>query len=142
MVLYWYLARQGKLDQAKAYLDERWRDIDPASWPARLARGDPQVWREQLIGYYLGQVSRDDIFAPLRSRAAFDSSALSHIGVYGLTFDGMRCEAAFYDALLQNVTGDPASRSARFAQALGQVLEVGRGNMYEYLMARYLHSVE
>jgi hypothetical protein len=142
LMLYWYLARNKQINQAKAYLEERWRGINPASWPARLAQGDPQVWRERLIGYYMGQVRRDDIFAPLRSQEAFKSSGLSQIDMLGLTYDAMRCEAFFYDALLQEVTGDPATRSTRYAQALTRVLEVGHGDQYEYLMARYLRSRE
>jgi hypothetical protein len=137
LMLYWYLARNGRVDRAKAYLDERWRDINPASWPARLAHGDQQVWRERLIGYYIGKVRPDDIFAPLRSEEAFKSSGLSHID---MSYDEIRCEAHFYDALLQAVTGDPATRSARFAQAIQRVLEVGHGDIYEYLMALYLRS--
>jgi hypothetical protein len=134
-MLYWYLARRGKLDQAKAYLEERWRGINPASWPARLGQGDTQVWRERLIGYYLGSVPRDEIFTPLRSPEAFEASGLSRIG---LEYEDMYCEAYFYHALLQAVTGDPATRSARFAQAIQDVLEKGRGNYFEYLMALYL----
>ena len=135
LMLYWYLARRGKLDQAKAYLEERWRGINPASWPARLGQGDTQVWRERLIGYYLGSVPRDEIFTPLRSPEAFEASGLSRIG---LEYEDMYCEAYFYHALLQAVTGDPATRSARFAQAIQDVLEKGRGNYFEYLMALYL----
>jgi hypothetical protein len=135
LMLYWYLARQGKLDQAKAYLDERWRGINPASWPARLAQGDTQVWRERLIGYYRGSVTRDEIFAPLRSREAFEASGLNRIGI---EYEDMYCEAYFYHALLQAVTGEPATRSARFAQAIQDVLEKGRGNYFEYLIALYL----
>jgi hypothetical protein len=138
LMFYWYLARNGKIDQAKGYLDERWRGIDPASWPARLADGDRQVWSERLIGYFLGNVKPNEIFAPLRSREAFESSGLSRIGSY----DDIRCEAYFYDALLQEVTGESATRSTRYAQALGRVLEVGHGDQYEYLMARYLRSRE
>jgi hypothetical protein len=137
LMLYWYLVRKGKLDQAKAYLDDRWRGINPASWPERLAEGDTQVWRERLIGYYRGNVTRDEIFAPLRNRAAFESSELNRIG---MEYDDIYCEAYFYDALLQKVTGDPATRSARFAQSIQRVLETGRGDIYEYLMALYLRS--
>jgi tetratricopeptide (TPR) repeat protein len=137
LMLYWHLARNGKIDQAKTYLDERWRGINPASWPARLAQGNVQVWRERLIGYYLGSVKRDEIFAPLRSREAFQSSELSRIG---MSYEDIYCEAHFYDALLQAVTDDPATRSARFTQAIQRVLEVGHGAIYEYLMARYLRS--
>jgi hypothetical protein len=137
LMLYWHLARNGKIEQAKAYLDERWRGIDKDSWRMRLAQGNVQVWRERLIGYYLGNVKRDDILAPLRSREAFQSSELSRIG---MSYEDIYCEAHFYDALLQAVTGDPATRSARFTQAIQRVLEVGHGAIYEYLMARYLRS--
>ncbi|HVI65000.1 MAG TPA: hypothetical protein VM910_20805 [Bradyrhizobium sp.] len=138
LMLYWYLARQGKPDQAKAYLDERWRGVNPASWPARLAQGDTQVWRERLIGYYRGSVPRDEFFAPLRSREAFEASGLNRIG---MEYDDIYCEAYFYDALLQAVTGDPATRSARFAKSIQDVLEKGRGDYFEYTMALYLRSL-
>jgi hypothetical protein len=135
LMLYWYLARRGKLEQAKVYLDERWRGINPASWQTRLAQGDTQVWREQLIGYYLGNVKPDEFFASLRSREAFEASGLNRIG---MEYEDIYCEAYFYHALLQAVTGDPTTRSARFAQAIEDVLEKGRGNYFEYLMALYL----
>jgi lipoprotein NlpI len=137
LMLYWHLSRRGEVDVAKAYLDERWRGIDKYSWPARLAQGDTPVWRERLIGYYLGNITRDEIFAPLRTREAFEASGLNRIG---RSYDEMLSEAYFYDALLQAVTGDPATRSARFMQAIQRVLEVGHGDIYEYLMARYLRS--
>jgi thioredoxin-like negative regulator of GroEL len=137
LMLYWHLARRGKVDLAKGYLEARWRDIDKDSWPARLAQGNAKVWRERLVGYFLGNVKPNEIFAPLRSREAFESSELSRTG---MSYDDIRCEAYFYDGLLQSVTGDPATRSARFAQAMQRVLEVGHGDIFEYLMARYLRS--
>jgi hypothetical protein len=137
LMLYWHLGRRGKVDVAKAYLDERWRGIDKYSWPARLAQGDTQVWRERLIGYYLGNVRPEEMFAPLRSREAFEASGFNRIGE---SYDEIRCEAYFYDALFQAVTGDPATRSARFAQAIQRVLETRAGHLLEYLMARYLRS--
>jgi lipoprotein NlpI len=137
LMLYWHLGRRGKVDLAKAYLDERWRGIDKDSWPARLAQGDAQVWRERLIGYYLGNVTPEEFFAPLRSHEAFQASGLNRIGE---SYDEMRCEAYFYDALFQAVTGDPASRSARFAKSIQEVLETRAGHFYEHLMARYLRS--
>jgi hypothetical protein len=137
LMLYWHLGRRGKVDVAKAYLDERWRGIDKDSWPARLAQGDTQVWRERLIGYYLGNVTPEVMFAPLRSREAFEASGLNRIG---LSYDEIRCEAYFYDALLQAVTGDAATRSARFAKGIQEVLETRAGHYYEHLMARYLRS--
>jgi hypothetical protein len=137
LMLYWHLGRRGNVDVARAYLDERWRSIDKDSWPARLAQGDTQVWRERLIGYYLGNVTREEFFAPLRSREAFEASGLNRIG---LSYDEIRCEAYFYDALLQAVTGDAATRSARFTKSIREVLETRAGHSYEYLMARYLRS--
>jgi conflict system STAND superfamily ATPase len=137
LMLYWHLGRRGKVDVAKAYLDERWRGIDKDSWPARLAQGDTQVWRERLIGYYLGNVTPEEFFQPLRSREAFEASGLNRIG---LSYDEIRCEAYFYDALLQAVTGDAATRSARFAKGIQEVLETRAGHYYEHLMARYLRS--
>jgi len=137
LMLYWHLGRRGKVDVAKAYLDERWRGIDKDSWPARLAQGDTQVWRERLIGYYLGNVTPEEFFQPLRSREAFEASGLNRIG---LSYDEIRCEAYFYDALLQAVTGDAATRSARFAKSIQEVLETRAGHYYEHLMARYLRS--
>src|SRR5215468_2713045 len=137
LMLYWHLGRRGKVDVAKAYLDERWRGIDKDSWPARLAQGDTQVWRERLIGYYLGNVTPEEFFQPLRSREAFEASGLNRIG---LSYDEIRCEAYFYDALLQAVTGDAATRSARFAKGIQEVLETRAGHYYEHLVARYLRS--
>ena len=73
--------------------------------------------------------------ASLRSREAFEASGLNRIGK---EYDDMYCEAYFYDALLQSVTGPSATRSARFAQSIQSVPETGRGDIYEYLMALYL----
>jgi hypothetical protein len=137
LMLYWHLGRRGKVDVAKAYLDDRWRSIDKDSWRTRLAQGDAQVWRERLIGYYLGNVTPEEFFAPLRSREAFEASGLNRIG---LSYDEIRCEGYFYDALFQAVTGDAATRSTRFAKSIQEVLETRAGHYYEYLMARYLRS--
>jgi hypothetical protein len=137
LMLFWHLGRRGKVEVAKAYLDERWHGIDKDSWRTRLEQGDTQVWRERLIGYYLGNVTPEEFFAPLRSRQAFEASGLNRIG---LSYDEIRCEAYFYDALFQAVTGDAATRSARFAKSIQEVLETRAGHYYEYLMARYLRS--
>jgi Novel STAND NTPase 1 len=137
LMLYWHLGRRGKVDLAKAYLDERWRGIDRDSWRTRLEQGDQEVWGERLIGYYLGNVTREEILAPLRSREAFEASGLNRIGQ---SYDEIRCEAYFYDALFQAVTGDAATRSARFVKSIQEVLETRAGHYYEHLMARYLRS--
>ena len=67
----------------------------------------------------------------------FEASGLNRIGQ---SYDEIRCEAYFYDALLQAVTGDAATRSARFAKGIQEVLETRAGHYYEHLMARYLRS--
>ena len=95
------------------------------------------MWRERLIGYYLGNVTPEDFFAPLRSREAFEASGFNRIGQ---SYDEIRCEAYFYDALFQAVTGDAATRSARFMKGIQEVLETRAGHYYEYLLARYLRS--
>src|SRR5258708_26887926 len=65
LMLSWYLARKRKLDQATAYLDERWRAINPASWSARLAQGDTQVWR---AAYRERQAARAASLEPIAAR--------------------------------------------------------------------------
>jgi hypothetical protein len=70
-------------------------------------------------------------------REGFEASGLNRIG---LSYDEIRCEGYFYDALLQAVTGDAVTRSARLAKIIQEVLETRAGHYYEYLMARYLRS--
>jgi hypothetical protein len=135
---YWRLMLNGKSDQAQSYLDERWTDIDPNTWDDRLRHADVHVWREKLIGYYLGKVDRGQIFNHLESRKTFENSEYRALGSYGLSFEGMRAEANFYDALLQNVSGDEDTRQERYRQALQRTLDQGRPDMLEYQMANVL----
>lgn len=138
LILYWHLSKQDKPDQARAYLENRWEHIDPSSWSAHLQQGDASAWREQLIAYYLGNLSREELIAPLQDRKTFDKSALRHLGIDGLTYEGLRSEAYFYDALLQMVSGDPSTRQRRYEAGLKKTLEISNAVLYEYLMASYL----
>ncbi len=138
LMLYWHLSKQGKPDQARAYLEERWQNIDASSWPARLQQGDAAAWREQLIAYFLGELPQEKLFAPLLSRQSFDKSALRHLGVYGLNYQGLSSEAYFYDALLQQVSGDPSTQQSRYEAGLQKTLKLSNAVLYEYLMASYL----
>jgi hypothetical protein len=138
MMLYWRLSRDEKNDQAKALMIKRWGRIDPDTWQERLDGGDPTVWREMLVGYYLDEVEQKTLFGPLESRDAFEASSMSRLGVEGLSYDGMLSEIYFYDALLQGISGDSSTRSQRFESRLREVIKVGNASFYEYLMAQYL----
>ena len=91
-----------------------------------------------LVGYYLGKVEQKALLRPLESRETFEASPFGRLGVQGLTYDGMRCEFYFYDALLQGVSGDPSTRSKRYESRFREVTKVGYANLYEYIMAHYL----
>lgn len=141
MLLYWRLSLDGN-PRGAAYLEERWKQIRPDSWKARLEAGggDEQVWRERLIGYYHGEVGEDDLMAPLRDRQTFEKSPYSRMGVHGLSFEGMTCEANFYSGLLHHVSGDRATRERRLRERLRKCVEVAMPTLYEYQMAQYLLS--
>ena len=142
LILYWHLSKQGKLDQARAYLNERWKSIDRLTWPKRLKQGDTSAWRERLIAYYLGELSQGELMAPLEDKKTFEKSALSALGAYGLSFQGLRAEANFYDALLQQITGDLATRKSRYIDGLRKTMDLSNAAFYEYLMASYLLEIE
>lgn len=120
-----------KREQARGIVAQRWKSIDRDSWPARLREGDENVWREQLIGYFAGEVTRAELFDPISSEEAFARSELRHQPLPRL---GMLCEALFYDAL--GALGDGNNTTAR--QLLTQVLATDVRAYYEYGMARFL----
>jgi hypothetical protein len=64
----------------------------------------------------------------------------SELGVLDFALDGLRCEAHFYDALLQSVSGDLASREARVRSALKRSIDTKFHLYYEYHMAKVLHG--
>jgi hypothetical protein len=77
------------------------------------------------------------IFGPLESEQSFARSPL----VGGAqSFSAFRCEALFYDGLLQSVIGEAGSRRERFAERLREVSEQRCFRTYERPMARWLLS--
>ena len=97
--------------------------------------GSPAVWREMLIGRALGKVDAHEIFDALASAEAFARSPLSKLG---FTLPEMRCEGFFYESLLEDSTGDPATSPARSVVLLKQVVDTQVTWYYEFDMARYL----
>ncbi len=135
MMLYASLRGQGKQLEANQLLEERWRAIDRRSWRDRLEQGDVSAWREMLIGYYIGKVNKKEIFDSLETPEAFGQSPLRLVHPSLLA---ARCEAYFYDALLQGVTGEAASRRQRKITSLDKAIATNYVPYYEYHMARYL----
>lgn len=138
MMLYWSLCGEGKDKEAKELLIERWKTINPLTWGERMEYGDQNVWREMLMGYYVGKVDSNDIFGTLQDRETFERSPLRRIG---FSFSGIRCEAHFYNALLQGVSGDPETRRERQIEQLKMALDTQHFSYYEYHMANYLINI-
>jgi tetratricopeptide (TPR) repeat protein len=119
-------------DIAETALRRHWRQIKPSDWPARLQSGDPDVWREMLLGYALEEeVDRLDVFGPLESEAAF---ARSHFAALPLPHAAMLTEALFYEALLARGRGDDEG----MLENLKRIVELGYVFYNEYSMAHYL----
>jgi hypothetical protein len=135
MMLSWSLRRTERDREAKELLDDGWNGIDRSTWPERLEGGDPLVLGEMLIGYYAGEVGRDQIFGPLEDSGTFEQSSLRHLG---LPLSALRCEVYFYDALLQGVSGDAETRRERQIDRLEKVIASQYTNYNEYYMAHYL----
>lgn len=136
MLLYWILRWNGNGSAAQDYIDQRWKEIDPSTWGARMEQGDIKVWREMLIGHYKDD-PRAQIFAYLKDKPTYEASPLRQLGT---SYEGFCCEAYFYDALFQSVNGNPADRSSILVNGLKKVLATDYYIYYEYKMARYLKS--
>ena len=128
--------------------EEQLQQLTHVADPARLAERfaglarDAAAWREQLIAYFLGELAHKELLAPLQDQQAFNKSDLHYLGVYGLNYQGLRSEAYFYDALLQQVSGDPSTRQSRHESGLKKTLEISNAALYEYLMASYLLQIQ
>jgi hypothetical protein len=59
---------------------------------------------------------------------------------FDFPLDGLRCEAYFYDAVLQGVTGPPESRRQRQLARLDRALATNYQLYYEYHMAHMLRD--
>lgn len=141
LILYWRLMqRPHQGEKARGLLDQRLLEIpDPEhdTPDVRLAEGDLSPWRDKLVRYYSdpSDANRRAIFDPLNDRAAFEHTVLASAGQ---SFSSFRCEAYFYDALVQSITGDVATRRQRYTDDLRTVVRERCFDMYEYHMASWL----
>ncbi|HEY2855180.1 MAG TPA: hypothetical protein VGJ18_20145 [Gemmatimonadaceae bacterium] len=140
LMLYWSLSRRGTPESqrdARELLEERWSEVDSLTWSQRLLHRDKTVWREMLIGYYLGKVPTSRVLGHLANQSVFERSELAPLG-YSL--DALRCEAFLYDALLQSVTGPLADRRQRQLASLDKAIATKYYIYYEYHYARMLRD--
>jgi len=93
------------------------------------------VWHEMLVAFFAGVIPESAIFDPLGDEASLLASELHQTE---LPLSGMRCEAYFYAALRERVTGDPATRDQRFRDKLQRALATQQYGYFEYRMARFL----
>jgi lipoprotein NlpI len=118
-------------EEAKQVIQERWRKFDRAHWKQRLQGGDETAWREMLIGYYLQELKREQIFSELEDEQAYSKSDLRAVPV---PRQGLLCEAYFYDALLAEVEGDQTRRDSD----LHKVVSTRVSSYIEYDLAKFL----
>ena len=135
LMLYWALRKEGLDERAYRVLEDRWSLVDRNTWPSRLEQGDADAWREMLIGYFIGELDRDDIFGVLEDPQEFKASTLSHLERFALSREGLLCEAYFYDALYQGVHGPEVDRRERLMQSLEKVIATNFYTFFEYQMA-------
>jgi hypothetical protein len=138
LMLSWRLRQRGHEAAARMLLEDRLREVSREETPEqRLSEGDLAPWREMLIRYSLAptDAGRALVFGPLRDESAFGASVLAK---GGQSLSSFRCEAYFYDALLQSVTADASTRQSRYHAQLQAVMREGCYSMYEYQMARWL----
>lgn len=117
--------------EAQEVIEHQWKKIDRTRLSARLQGGDETAWREMLIGYYLKQVTHDEIFHQLEDEQAY---AKSDLRTLPMPRQGLLCEAYFYDALLAMVEHDWARRDSD----LKKVLETRVSGYIEYDLAKFL----
>lgn len=130
LLLYYHLAVSGNEPYGREILNNRWATIDPASWPKRMEWADVRVWRERLIGYYLGHVTEEELFEPAMTLEAFEKDPVSRLG---FAFTAFQCEAFFYNALLKRARGDMKA----FQENLKKATSTQIYEYYEYHMASY-----
>jgi hypothetical protein len=123
-------------ETAKQRLGKRWTEIEPVrpTWNDRLHQGDITAWQEMLIGYFLGHVAREQILAWIDDPKRFMASPLAGTNE---TRSEYLAEMHFYDAQLQSITGDPATRRERTIHSLRQAVASGGVLMSEYVMSAY-----
>ena len=116
-------------ESAKHVLEHFWEQIRKRRqhWPARAAAGDVEVWREMLIGYFLGKVPEAEVLAPLESDEALSRSILRDLPY---TRAELQAEGYFYDAMRRMATGRD------WRPRLRQVVESNVLNYWEYGLAK------
>jgi hypothetical protein len=119
--------------EAREVIESHWARARSHTWQARLREEDETVWREMLIGYYVGKVRREEIFDYLEDEKRFAASELRHVPMPRV---GMLCEAYFYDALLAEASGN----LGRMRASLEKVLSTNLPEYFEYAMAKFLLS--
>ena len=91
------------------------------------------VWREKLIGYYVGKLSENEISGTIEDVNRFAASPLARAE---MPRGGFLCEWYFYDALLQSLIGDPITRRSRMLERLKKVLDTNERGFLEYNFAQ------
>ena len=122
---------EAQAEEARGILAARWKQADPKHWPQRLRGGDEAAWREMLIGYYQGEVTREQIFSQLEDAQAYARSDLRFLP---LARSSLLCEAYFYDALLARSKHD----EARKKEDLEKVLKTNVKSYIEYRLAKVM----
>lgn len=122
-------------ENAEKLLKKRWNDIYKDNWqeqlPGRFKAGDKMAWREMLVGYYQGVVTKNEIFEPLQSDEQFNKSNYIYTD---FSRKAMLTEAYFYDAMLNKAKGNIEGMKKR----LQQVVDVDYRIYSEYAFSRYL----
>ncbi len=135
LIFYWKLMRDGESGQAKEILEKRWDEIKPSKWEDFLL--DPsatmRVWREKLIGYYLGKVSEAEISNVIQDPKLFQASPFNNAEQ---SREGFLCEWYFYDGLWQSVNDDPATRGSRLSERLTKAVATNQLVFLENIIAR------
>jgi lipoprotein NlpI len=132
IMLYSYKAGSGAAkDEALKILRRHWEKADRSTWAMRARQADPRVWREMLLGYFIGKVDRARIFDLLADEDRFRESYLRHLP---FSRGSLTCEAYFYDALLARSRGE----FDRMEGCLRRVTEEGNPSYFEYSIARFL----
>ena len=134
IILAAFIARDEQ-GEAMRRLARRTSDMAPVSWGSRMRAGDVTAWRELLVGYVHGDVSRAALFDGLGDDARFASSDFAGLP---MPRRALLCEAHFYDAMRARIAGDRAA----MLTALRAVVETGYTTYHEYAMARFLLAEE
>ena len=135
MLQFWSLSMRNDPAYARRVIDARWAQIDTSTWRERAQSGDRGVWRETLIGMYARAIARETVLGMLDNSARPSGAPYT---LLGHPPRGLRCEVYFYDALLQDVTGEAGTRHARAVASFDRAIASDYRLYYEYHMARLI----